>query len=100
MDERHARSISILACAFEGRPHPPVIRLLTSHNPEVINNRGCGPLTCMRMRYVRSLTEAEWDKVVTALKRGPTPEQVEAMRVAKERTDHLFPNRGEDRTGS
>ena len=54
----------------------------------------------MRMRYVRSLTEEEWDRVVTALERGPTPEQVEALRVAKERTAHLFPNRGEDRTRS
>ena len=48
----------------------------------------------MRMRYVRSLTEEEWDTVTAALRRGPTPEQVEAMRVAKERTDHLFPGRG------
>lgn len=48
----------------------------------------------MRMRYVRSLTEEEWEKVTAALRRGPTPEQVEAMRVAKERTDHMFPDRG------
>ena len=54
----------------------------------------------MRMRYVRPLTEEQWNEVVAALKRGPTPEQVEAMRIAKERTAHLFPNRGEDRTGS
>ena len=48
----------------------------------------------MRMRYVRSLTDEEWETVTAALRRGPTPEQVEAMRVAKERTDHLFPDRG------
>ena len=53
----------------------------------------------MRMRYVRSLTEEEWDKVVAALERGPTPEQVEALRVAKERTDHLLPCRCKDRAG-
>ena len=63
------------------------------------NNRGCGPPACMRMRYVRSLTEEEWDRVVAALKRGPTPEQVEALRVAKERTAHLFPCRCKDRDG-
>ena len=54
----------------------------------------------MRMRYVKPLNDEAWDRVVAALKRGPTPEQVEALRVAKERTDHLFPNRREDRTGS
>lgn len=48
----------------------------------------------MRMRHVRSLTEEEWDTVTAALRRGPTPEQVEALRVAKERTGHLFPRRG------
>ena len=47
------------------------------------------------MRHERSLTE-EWDRVVAALKRGPTPEQVGALREAKERTGHLFPNRGKD----
>ena len=54
----------------------------------------------MRMRYPRSLTEEEWERVVAALKRGPTPEQVEAMRIARERTAHLFPNRDKDRAGS
>ena len=53
----------------------------------------------MRMRYVKPLDEEAWDKVVAALKRGPTPEQVEALRVARERTDHLFPCRRKDRAG-
>ena len=53
----------------------------------------------MRMRYVRSLTKEEWDKVVADLKRGPTPAQVEALRVAKERTAHLFPGQSGDRAG-
>ena len=54
----------------------------------------------MRMRYVGPLTEEQWNEVVAALKRGPTPEQVEALRIAKERTAHLFPNRDKDRTES
>ena len=50
----------------------------------------------MRMRHVRPLTEEEWNKVVAALRRGPTPEQVKAMEVAKERTRHLFPAQEDD----
>ena len=53
----------------------------------------------MRMRYVKPLNEEAWNKVVAALERGPTPEQVEALRVAKERTAHLFPCRCKDREG-
>ena len=53
----------------------------------------------MRLRHARPLTEEEWDKVVAALKRGPTPEQVRAMKRAKERTAHLFPEQREDRAG-
>ena len=52
------------------------------------------------MRYVGPLTEEQWNKVVAALERGPTPEQVEALREAKARTAHLFPNRDKDRAGS
>ena len=52
----------------------------------------------MRMRHVRPLTEDEWDKVVAALKRGPTPEQVKAMERAKECTRHLFPAQRRDDT--
>ena len=43
----------------------------------------------MRLRHARSLTEEEWIKVVKALRRGPTPEQVRAMERAKECTRHL-----------
>lgn len=32
----------------------------------------------MTLRYVRPLDEESWNKVVAALKRGPTPEQVKA----------------------
>ena len=31
----------------------------------------------MTRRYVRPLDEESWNKLVAALKRGPTPEQVE-----------------------
>ena len=31
----------------------------------------------MTRRYVRPLDEETWNKLVAALKRGPTPEQVE-----------------------
>ena len=31
----------------------------------------------MPLRYMRPLDEESWNKLVAALKRGPTPEQVE-----------------------
>ena len=53
----------------------------------------------MRLRYARPLTEEEWNRVVAALKRGPTPEQVRVMKRARERTAHLFPEPSGDRAG-
>ena len=53
----------------------------------------------MRLRFARPLTEDEWNRVVAALKRGPSPEQVRAMKRARERTAHLFPEGREDRAG-
>ena len=34
----------------------------------------------MPLRYMRPLDEESWNKLVAALKRGPTPEQVEIQK--------------------
>lgn len=43
----------------------------------------------MVLRYVRPLDEESWNRVVAALKRGPTPEQVKAKERLLEITQHV-----------
>ena len=50
----------------------------TPYGPEDDIKRAHGAQAAVTLRYVRPLDEESWNRVVAALKRGPTPEQVKA----------------------
>ena len=43
----------------------------------------------MALRYPKPLNQKDWDRLVENLKKGPSPEQREAVREAVRNTKHL-----------